>query len=201
NLCVAHAKYRYPVCPKGAKVAVPLLEDLATIQVLATQVAQGLLAETIDPWRAGKVLYACQVAAFTLPRPARMKPLDETPLVEVPVDEVFTGPAGEPLGPERPWLPESGVFNPVWSYHKRLYVEECERLNKPEPVAPDDFPAGGWLSPEEIEEYTTTRRPDQFSEGFLARMPLSQRPRPYGNSQSGYGPSAQRRCQFCGGER
>ncbi len=99
DLCVTHATNRFPVCPTGPHVAIPLLESLDTIQVVATQVVQGLFADTLSPHLAGKILYACQVAALTLPRPARFKPADKRPADQEPVADVFPSLDGTLLGP------------------------------------------------------------------------------------------------------
>ena len=73
NFCVHHKQHRRPVCPQKDAVEMPLLEDLSAIQLVASQVAHGLFTETIDPRRAGKILYACQVAAMTMARPGPVK--------------------------------------------------------------------------------------------------------------------------------
>src|SRR5579863_9661136 len=151
DFCVSHEKYRHPVCPqKGGKVVIPLLEDVSAIQLVATQVAHGLFSESIDPWRAGKILYACQVAAMTVPRPA---PVKTEPVEDAgPVAEVFRDLNGELLGPELPWLGVNGAFEPRWSRDKMLYEQECERLGKLKPQSPDDMPPEGWLTPDEQAE-------------------------------------------------
>ena len=215
DLCVTHAKNRFPVCPKGPRVAIPLLEDLDTIQVVATQVAQGLFADTLDPHRAGKILYACQIAALTLSRPPRFQPADKPPLAQQPVADVFPAVDGSLLGPSLSWSSDQVGFQPVWSYHKRLYERECQRLGKPKPQGPDDFPASGWLSPEEVEEYN--RCPEGLAESFWERIlrlrieadqrgelpPLHQRTCSYvtyGHPDC-EGPGGDQRCEFCYRER
>jgi hypothetical protein len=169
QFCVAHAQHRFPVCPQGGKIAIPLLEDLDTIQVVATQVAHGLFAETLDPWRAGKILYALQVAALTIPRPAPLKPSEEKPIVNEPVTQTFPDLDGHLLGPDVPWKGNDAAFNPVWNFHRRLYVQECERLGKPIPVTPEDFPESGWLTEDEMKEFDP-RRPGIMSDGFLDQI-------------------------------
>jgi hypothetical protein len=150
--CIAHTKYRFPVCPQGKKIAVPLLEDLDTIQVVATQVAHGLFTETLDPWRAGKILYALQVAALTIARPAPLKPSEEKPVINEPVSQAEPDLDGHFLGPDVPWKGNDAAFNPVWSYDRLRYVRECERLGKPIPTTPEEFPAEGWLTKDETRE-------------------------------------------------
>ena len=172
QFCIAHSQHRFPVCPqRGTKIAIPLLEDLDTIQVVATQVAHGLFSETLDPWRAGKILYALQVAALTIPRPAPLKPSDEKPVVNEPVTQAFPDLDGHLLGPDLPWKGNDRAFNPVWNYHRRLYVQECERLGNPIPTTPEDFPAEGWLTKEEMNEFDP-KSPELTSDDFLNRILL-----------------------------
>jgi len=167
--CIAHARHRFPVCPQGPKVAIPLLEDLDTIQVVATQVAHGLFTEILDPWRAGKILYALQVAALTIPRPAPLRPSEEKPLINEPVSQPESDLDGHFLGPDLPWKGNDAAFNPVWNYDKRLYIEECERLGKPIPTTPEEFPASGWLTKEEAREFDP-KRPGPTPHDFLDQI-------------------------------
>jgi hypothetical protein len=73
HLCYPHYHHRFPALADPGHVSVPLLEDAASIQLLMTQVAHGLLSNKLDPARARTTIWAAQVAAFTLPRPARLK--------------------------------------------------------------------------------------------------------------------------------
>jgi hypothetical protein len=141
DLCVAHARHRFPVCPTGGQIAMPLLEDLPTIRVVATQVAHGLFTQALDPVRAGKILYACQVAAATLPRPAHAETTSAQLAQDQQATEIFTAPEGP-----------NGRYEPVWRHDKYLYEQECERLGKPLPKGPADMPLSGWLTPEEAED-------------------------------------------------
>ncbi len=217
NLCVQHAKYRFPVCPTGSHVAIPLLEDLDTVQVVATQVAQGLFANTLDPDRAGKILYACQIAAFTLPRPANFKPADKRPTPLEPASEIFPAVDGSFLGPALAWSADHAGAR--WSFEKFLYAQECERQGKPIPATVDDFPVSGWLNPEEAAQ--CHEDPKQFWDGFRERIfrlrieadqrgelpPLPERSHcAYGNDficlgPAGPGPRGHRPCEFCHRER
>jgi hypothetical protein len=169
EFCVRHIRHRFPVCPTGPRIAVPLLEDLATIQVVATQVAHGLFTETLDPWRAGKILYALQVAAMTMPRPAPLKPSEEKPVINAPVSQAEPDLDGHFLGPDLPWKGNDEAFNPIWSYDRRRYVKECERLGKPIPATPEDFPAEGWLDREEMREFNP-KKSWEMSDDFLNRI-------------------------------
>jgi hypothetical protein len=73
HLCYSHYHHRFPALADPDHLSVPLLEDAASIQLLMTQVAHGLLSNKLDPARARTAIWAAQVAAFTLPRPARLK--------------------------------------------------------------------------------------------------------------------------------
>jgi len=158
KFCHEHKQHRRPVCPQKDSVEMPLLEDLSAIQLVTSQVSQGLFADTIDPRRAGKILYACQVAAMTMARPSTVK--TEPANDYDPVTEVFKDDNGELLGPEVPWVGVDGCFEPIWSRDKMLYERECERLGKLKPQGPADMPPEGWLTPEEQaeDEWTSPNR-------------------------------------------
>lgn len=191
QFCVAHEKHRHPVCPqKGGKIVVPLLEDVSAIQLVASQVAHGLFTETLDPWRAGKILYACQVAAMTVPRPGRLKtePVEDPG----PVAEVFTDLNGELLGPDLPWLGSNGRFEPTWSHDKMLYEQECERLGKPKPTCPADMPPEGWLTPEE------QALPDGDTSGFWSLKLLERRIQE--DQRGNLPPLEERKCSYDWGD-
>ncbi len=214
DLCVAHAQYRFPVCPKGPRVAIPLLESLDTIQVVVTQVAQGLFAETLDPLRAGKILYACQVAALTIPRPAPLKSAGQPTLAPVPVADVYPSVDGTLLGPRLAWTGDHSAFNPVWNYHKHAYEQECDRLGKPRPLSPQDMPPDGWLTSDEIAEKQTMAAED-FNDIFRERIlnlrieadrhgelpPLNERTCAHFTFGNCEGPASNRPCDFCLRER
>ena len=212
DLCIQHARYRFPVCPTGPRVAIPLLEDLDTVRVVLSQATQGLFANTLDPQRAGKILYACHIAASTFPRPARLQPTGPPP-AQQPASDIFPAPDGSLLGPSLPWSPDLAAFNPVWSYHKHLYEQECARLGKPLPQGPDDFPADGWLNKEDSAEYA--RRPEDVTASFWERIfrlrveadqrgllpPLQERSCAYFTYRDCNGPASDRPCEFCFRER
>jgi hypothetical protein len=71
HLCFSHYRNRRPALPHPTRVSVPLLENHAAIQLVTTQVVQGLLSLRLDPLRARVALAALRIAALTLPRPAR----------------------------------------------------------------------------------------------------------------------------------
>ena len=211
QFCVAHARYRLPVCPQGPKVAIPLLEDLDTIQVVATQVAHGLFTEILDPWRAGKILYALQVAALTLPRPAPLKPADAKPIINEPVPQPESDLDGQFLGPDVLWDGNPAAFNPVWSDDKRRYEEECRRLAKPKPVVPEDFPVEGWLTLEERDSLTGLDLDYHYDKKILALRieadqrgelpPIEERVCSYRSFSGCNGPAYEGYCHFCKDER
>ena len=79
HLCWPHAHHRNPVLPDPSHVVVPLLEDHASVQLVLSQVTHGLLTNKLDPERARAIIYACQVTAVTLPRPARLPSPESNP--------------------------------------------------------------------------------------------------------------------------
>jgi hypothetical protein len=68
HLCFSHYRNRRPALPEPRNASVPLLEDHSAIQLMATQILQGVLSLRIDPLRARAALYALHIAALTLPR-------------------------------------------------------------------------------------------------------------------------------------
>lgn len=219
--CIRHAQHRHPVCPRGSKVVMPLLEDLETIQVVASQVAQGLLADTLDPARAARVLYACQIAALTLPRPARLPEPAKKEEPE-PVTETFPGTDGELLGPAVNPL-TAVTFDSFWSNNKFRYEQECERLGLPKPQTPADLPESGWLNPEDLdrinEQCAAGKIPYLVDDGYKDKLlelhldadrrgllpPLEQRECVYSPPFSCSGPGAEgswrKPCDRCARER
>jgi hypothetical protein len=102
DFCHTHKHYGRPECPKkGSKIVMPLLEDHSAIQLVLSQVAQGLFSGTLQPAEARALSYSCQVAACTMPRPVsvRPRPTEQNTRIQEAVAEVFTGPDGEPIGP------------------------------------------------------------------------------------------------------
>ncbi len=213
DFCHQHGKHRHPICPSGLKVVVPLIENSETVQLVSTQVTQGLFAGTIDPWRAGKILYALQVAAMTFPRPARLQPVKAEPVE--PVTEVFESPEGELLGPAEFAPAAPGRFDSVWSWDKFRYEQECERLGRPKPETPADMPESGWLNEEDLDNVSEQANSgavlpdDGYKEKMLelrldadrrnALPPLSERKCSYGAESWCRGPGAQGKWQqACG---
>jgi hypothetical protein len=219
NFCHQHGKHRHPVCPSGPNVVIPLIEDAEAVQLIATQVAQGLFAETLDPVRAGRILYACRVAASTFPRPARLQPLKAEPVE--PVTEVFEAPDGELLGPAEIAPAARAHFDSAWSFDKYRYEEECERLGRPAPETPADMPASGWLSPADLDNINQQASQGNImvTDGYRDKMlelrldadrrgalpPLAERQCSYGDESWCCGPAAhgewQSNCARCVRER
>lgn len=73
HLCWSHFHHRHPALADKDHISIPLLEDHASIQLVMTQIVHGLLSMKLDPARAKAAIWAAQVAAYTLPRPARLK--------------------------------------------------------------------------------------------------------------------------------
>ncbi|MGA7521848.1 MAG: hypothetical protein WBW84_05170, partial [Acidobacteriaceae bacterium] len=54
-------------------------EDHASVQLVLSQITHGLLSNKLDPERARALIYACQVAAATMPRPPRLPTPPQSP--------------------------------------------------------------------------------------------------------------------------
>ncbi len=67
HLCFSHYRNRRPALPDPRNVSIPLIEDRATLQLVSTQIVQGVLSNTLDPLRARIALAALRVAALTIP--------------------------------------------------------------------------------------------------------------------------------------
>lgn len=219
DLCIRHAENRYPVLPRGADITLPLLEDLESVQIFITQIAQGLLSQSIDTSHAGKLLYACQIATHTMPRPARLLPLKEEAPSE-PVTQVFSGPDGHLIGPVEDARGQAR-FDESWSYDKFRYEQECEKLGHPLPQTPADMPQSGWLNPEDLDRISHQRFVDGryvLDDGYLDKIlqlrleadrrdalpPIADRRCAYGNDRSCAGPGPHGACyvpcEFCAQE-
>ena len=74
HLCYSHYRNRRPALAEPRYVSVPLLEDRSSIQLMTTEVLQGVLSHKLDPLRARVALSALRIAALTLPRlaPSRL---------------------------------------------------------------------------------------------------------------------------------
>ncbi len=138
HLCFPHAHHRHPVLPHPSHVAIPLLEDHASIQLVLSQTAHGLLSNKLDPERARALIYACQVAATTMPRPPRMP----SPQPRVPhLPGVGTWEAENPSPGEDPRVPHPS--RPAFQ-GERVGGRESETQPLPgtDPLRPE--PGGPW---------------------------------------------------------
>ncbi len=153
NFCYTHSHYRHPECPrKGSKIVMPLLEDHSAIQLVLSQLAHGIFSGALDNASARTLAYICQVAAFTLPRPAAPNAKSAPATIQEPVAEIVTTPDGEHLAPIEKYQGPTGTFEPQWSFSKYMYEKQCEELGQPKPTCAADYPASGWLTEEEMKE-------------------------------------------------
>lgn len=154
DLCFYHDQNGKVSVSPDAPIAVPVLDNLSSIQLLLTRIADGLLSGKLNPQVGRTVSYTCQVAMSTLARPAapRLKPTEQKPAAEEPVLEVSTGPDGQPLAPVRKYFGPEGEFKPSWSISKYFYEKECEELGRAIPACAEEYPASGWLTEEEMKE-------------------------------------------------
>jgi hypothetical protein len=174
NYCFTHKHFGFPVCPdKGPKVAIPLLEDLATVQVFLTQIAQGLLSGRLSPVEARSLSYTCQVASGTFARPVAARP--KKAAEDLPVLEPILNPAvsidGHPIGPDEKYCGPEGKPESRWFFGKIAYQEECERNGWPVPEDFADFPAQGWLTSQE--QWATKGNPQALEALFKAKLALA----------------------------
>jgi hypothetical protein len=138
HLCYSHARHRHPTLPHPAQVAVPLLEDHAAVRLVATQVIHGLLSHNIETDRARTVLYALQIAAAALPRPARL-PAEPDPnpsstqVHSLALDE--DGPIaadGDQPAPNAHWRPPAPGADPL------ALLAAATNTSRPVPLSPTD---------------------------------------------------------------
>ncbi len=151
HLCWPHFHHRHPVLPDPTHVSIPLLEDHASIQLVLSQVAHGLLTHKLDSERARALIYTCQVANATLPRPPRMPspqptqptpdPSQRRPDEEDDDDQVYRlaldyqGPIsadGDLPAPNAHWQPPSPDATP-WDL-----IDAAPNQSKPTPRSPWD---------------------------------------------------------------
>ena len=105
HLCWPHAHHRHPVLPDPTHVVIPLLEDHASIQLVLSQVTHGLLTHKLDTDRARTIIYSCQIAASTMPRPPRLP----TPQPGPTDANQTSAPDGQMAGPQ----PNPADFEPT----------------------------------------------------------------------------------------
>jgi hypothetical protein len=112
---LADAKNR----PANEPFQIPPLEDVGAIQIALLQVIDGLGSSRLDPRRAGLFLYAIQIAAQVMPRPAADQPNDV-------VQTVSADDKGELLAPDE------SVCEPPADCRKCLLKSQClstKRMN------------------------------------------------------------------------
>jgi hypothetical protein len=67
HLCFSHYRNRRPAFPDPRNLSIPLIEDRATLQLVSTQIVQGVLSNRLDPVRARIAIAALRFAALTIP--------------------------------------------------------------------------------------------------------------------------------------
>lgn len=110
-------------------LSLPLPEDRSAIQLSIGLILQHLATGSLEPRRAGILLYGLQIASSNLPKPdPKARPTE-------PVDEIIHHPTHGPLAPAA----ELGHDEPMGSA-ERLLMELCEDdadQNHPEPQTID----------------------------------------------------------------
>jgi len=174
DYCFSHKHFRHPECPeKGSKIVIPLLEDLATVQVFLSQIAHGLLSGRLTSAEARSLSYTCQVASNTFARPVAHRPkrsLEDLPISE-PVYEPAEAPDGTILGPLQRYHGDATKPEERWCMGRYAYHAECRRNGWPIPEDPYDYPVTGWLTPEE--EWATKGNPEAIEALFKAKLTLA----------------------------
>ena len=152
HLCSAHARNRFPELPDPTHVAIPLLEDHASVQLIVSQVVHGLLSHKLELDRARTTLYALQIVAATLPRPARLTPSPDSsphgtpdpaaPSAAPAPDETIHRLAFDEYGPivadgDLP-LPNSHWKQPPPGIDPLALLEAAPNLSSPDPLPPHE---------------------------------------------------------------
>ncbi len=153
-----HHKYNIYPTLTGVKGydRVLFLEDTTSIQLILSQLMQGLLDHTIESRTANSMFYGASIAASLVRHDfererwlhATKQPIPESVIETETVDS-------QVLAPDQPYLGPTGNFKPQWSMSKYLYEQECEQAGKPTPQYASEFPPEGWLTAAEIEEQQT----------------------------------------------
>ncbi|HZZ40811.1 MAG TPA: hypothetical protein VFE06_16870 [Acidobacteriaceae bacterium] len=144
HLCWPHAHHRHPVMPDPTHVAIPLLEDLASVQLVLSQITHGLFTYKLDTDRARAMIYACQVASSTMPRPPRLPSPGTDPNQDsadgksdtvchlaLDYEGLICGDGALPA-PSAHWRPASPEATP-WDL-----IEAAPNQSKPTPRSPAD---------------------------------------------------------------
>jgi hypothetical protein len=167
HYCHSHKQNRQPTFAgvKGYD-RVAFLEDHASIELVTSQIMQGLLDRTVEPDRARAAASLLTVSNTTVrDRLAHERWLlrNKLPLPEQ-VEETIRLDCDE-LAPEKEYRGPTGTFEPQWSVSKYIYEQQCEQAGKPSPTCAADFPASGWLTEDEIKE-----TPADFAARYEARI-------------------------------
>ena len=110
DYCVAHFERQPRAFERPGHIAIPLLEDPSAIQLTCTKIVHAVANELIQPTAANSMVRACAVAASTLPRPARLRPSDQTEPRQEP-GQFAVDPFGAWIGPQQPLLDKSGKLS------------------------------------------------------------------------------------------
>jgi hypothetical protein len=107
NYCTAHIDRQPRAFENPGHIVIPLLEDHSAIQLTCTKVAHAVANERMKSDAANQILHACKIATFTLPRPARLQPSDQSlPRKEASLSVVDQ--LGTWIAPCEPFLSPSG---------------------------------------------------------------------------------------------
>jgi hypothetical protein len=150
DYCIAHFERSPRTLAKPGRIVVPLLEDHSAIQLMCTKIMSSALNHELDPIDGRLALAAAKIAAFTLPRPPRMKESDKPAPAEESVFDFLVDEEGNWIGPRQAYRGPNNTFEPQWSAAKYMFERDCIRYGTPLPESAADFPECGWLTEEEM---------------------------------------------------
>jgi hypothetical protein len=125
DFCYYHHTTRRPRArtasenPAQTAFDLPLPEDRSSIQAAIGEVLRNIAANTLDPRRAGLLLYGLQIAALNLPPHPRPHPLHERDEIPEPVTAIITHPTHGPIAPAAELAPP-----PVYKSIGRMLLDE-----------------------------------------------------------------------------
>jgi hypothetical protein len=122
--------------PTQTAFALPIPEDRSSIQAAIGSVLAHIASNTLDPRRAGLLLYGLQIAALNLPPHPRPHPLHERDEVPEPVTAIITHPTHGPIAPTAELAPP-----PVYKSLGRQLLEEFGEFGDPPADEPQPTPA------------------------------------------------------------
>jgi hypothetical protein len=152
DYCIAHFERSPRTLAKPGRIVVPLLEDHSAIQLMCTKIMSSALNHELDPIDGRLALAAAKIAAFTLPRPPRMKESDKPAPAEESVFDFLVDEEGNWIGPRQAYRGPNNTFEPQWSAAKYMFERDCIRYGTPLPESAADFPECGWLTEAEMKE-------------------------------------------------